>query len=642
MRIAIDCEFSFDVDNEFVCICACTTQEDGKTFQFWRTDMPALKEYLLSHRGDTFVAHNVETAEGYLFQRLGLRPTKFRWHDTLLMSRIVHNSCAMTKPLHGLDSCLAREHIVELDHAEKKENQSICIWKQDCSWMEHLTQMDAHREHLLKYCLSDTEHLLELDDKLNAKLVAKLPAGKFNHIDFDRVLEPERRADYYGFLSAIASETSWRGIPLDRERVAHIKRNAPHAIAKMQLEFLRKYPDTFRKEGKQLKMNTAKCREYAAKEYGDKPPRTKTGAISLSSTYTKPHKDANDFLGNYYNMMKACRALSSFAKPSRDKNWLGTYMPKRGIIRPRLNLLGTATGRCGSKPSSGFIYTMGKAFRGLVNPPEGRVLVELDFHSEEIGIQAYLSHDKKMATLYEGVDYYTSIAHSIDPTITEKDDPRRDQYKRVCLMSNYGAGVDHLAEVSKLSKTKAAHVLQHLKAMFSTYWKYVDSCKQSCTKTNPMWFSDGFRINYNCGKITSLCNWPFQGCGAYILRQMFVELYKSGIELVAPVHDAIIFLADEDTWQETAKKATDIMRAVSLKAVGTVIDVGKPEVTFHGIVNCHSELSSREDYATTEPNKYRKQYDKFMAYAECADIPDTENLYVDEEFLEQNDVISDA
>lgn len=637
MRIAIDSEFSFDADNEFVCICACATQEDGQQFSFWRTEMPALKEYIEAHKADTWIAHNVETAEGYLFQSLGLRPSRYRWHDTLLMSRIVHNTCATERLMHSLDKCLAREHIVEIDHDEKKANQSICIWNQDCSWMDHLTQMDAHRQHLIKYCLSDTEHLIELDTKLDAKLQERLTPGKWNHIDRDSVLEPARRADYYGFLAAMMSEVSWRGIPLDPERVATIKHNAPHAIAQMQKEFLSKYPGTFRLEKNQLKMNDAKCREYAAQVYGEKPPRTKGGAISLASEYTKAHKDIEDFLGHYYNLMKACRALSSFAKSDRQKNWLGGYLPKRGIVRPRINLLGTATGRCSSKPKTGFVYTMGKAFRGLVNPPEGKVLVELDYHSEEIGIQAYLSHDKKMAKLYEGPDYYTSIAHSIDPSITSKKDKRRNQYKRVALMSNYGAGVAHLSEVSKLSTKEATKVLMHLKSMFATYWQYVDNCKICCTKTRALWFSDGFRIKYNGGKVTSLCNWPFQGCGAYILRQILVELYKAKIELVAPIHDAIVFLDDEDTWQETAKKAAGIMREVSQRALGTVVDVGEPEVTYHDIVNCHSELSTRDEYANTEPNEYRLQYDKFMSAIDSDTIGDSENLYVDEEWKSNNE-----
>ena len=653
MRIAIDAEFSFDADNEFVCICACTTQEDGQQFSFWRTEMDALKEYILEHKNDVWVAHNVETAEGYLFQSLGLKPTRFKWHDTLLMSRTVHNSCANERMKHSLDACLAREKIVEIDHEKKKADQSICIWKQDCSWIEHLTQMDACRDHLVKYCLSDTEHLLELDSKLDEKLKAKLVPGRYNHIDHDEVLDPERRANYYGFLAAYISEVSWRGIPLNAERVATIKRNAPSAISRMQQDFLAKYPDSFRDNKGKLTKNVAKCREYAALEYGPKPPLTKSGAVSLASEHTKAHKEIDDFLGNYYRLDKACRALASFAKPSREKNWLGGYLPKRGVIRPRINLLGTTTGRCGSKPSSGFIYTMGKSFRGLVDPPEGYVLVELDFHSEEIGIQGYLSKDSKMAKMYEGPDYYTEIAHSIDPSITSKHDPRRKQYKVISLMSNYGAGVAHLAEVSKLSVRESTKVLNHLKTMFSTYWGYVECCKRSCTKDRPLWFSDGFRIKYNGGKVTSLCNWPFQGCGAYILRQIMVELYKAKIQLVAPVHDAIVFLAKEGEWKEVAEKAAQIMRDVSERALGTVVDVGEAEVTFHNLVNCHSELHDRESYAKLY--ELHEKYDSMKANGEkisdalqyyhdylgfmlevVEDVQgDTENLYVDEEWKTQ-------
>ena len=642
MRIAIDCEFSFDADNEFVCICACTTQEDGKQFSFWRNQMDELKAYILEHKADTWIAHNVETAEGYLFQSLGLRPTKFRWHDTLMMSRIVHNSCSNEKLKHSLDACLAREHIVEIDHEQKKADQSICIWKQDCSWMQHLTQMDACKEHLLKYCMSDTEHLLELDSVLDKRLSVNLVAARYNHIDRDNVLEPERRANYFGFLASYLSEVSWRGIPMNPERVAKIKRNAPNAISRMQRDFLKKYPGTFRIEKGKYRKNVESCRKYAEKEYGANPPRTNTGKVSLGSDFTKQHKDIDDFLGNYYNLDKACRALSSFAKPNREKNWLGMYLPKRGIIRPRINLLGTVTGRCGSKPSSGFVYTMGKAFRGLVDPPEGYVLVELDYHSEEIGIQAYLSHDKTMASMYEGPDYYMSISYRIDPTLKdakpEVQKSQRKKYKVISLMSNYGAGVAHLAEISKLGMKESMKVLNHLKRMFSTYWGYVDCCKMSCTKTTPLWFSDGFRIRYNGGKVTSLCNWPFQGCGAYILRQMLIELYKANIQLIAPVHDAIVFMCKESEWEETAKKAAQIMRDVSFKALGTVIDVGEAEVTYHGIVNCHSELSTREQYAEAKPNEYREQYDMFMKDV-AEDIEgDIDNLYVDEEFNREDEL----
>ena len=630
MRIAIDCEFSFDIDNEFFAVCAAATQEDGETRTWWYDQLDELKAYIVAHKADTFVAHNVETAEGYLFQSLGYRPTKFRWHDTLMMSRVVHNQCAEKHLKHGLADCLAREHIKKLDADQKHEDQSICIWRQDCSWEAHLAKLEASKEHLLEYCLSDTKYLLQLDSVLDKGMQKHL----LHTLDRAKPLEETRRSDYFGFLSAVASEVSWNGIPLDAERVRKLLTNAPTAMTHAQRAFNKKYPGSFRESKNKLTKNVAKCREYAAQVYGSDPPLTASHQVSLASANTKNHKDLDDFLGDYYNLDKKCRALASFSKKSREKNWLGMYLPKRGVVRPRINILGTQTGRCGSKPSTGFIYTMGKAFRGLINPPEDYVIVELDYHSEEIGCQAYLSGDKTMAEMYEGPDYYTSIAQRLDPTVKDKHDPKRKKYKVISLMSNYGCGAEHLAEIAGISEKEAKDTLKDLKTMFKTYWRYVGKCLDKCEEGGSLAFSDGFRIKNAGGKTTSLGNWPFQGVGALVLRKLLVELYKSNVRVVAPIHDAIAFMCREDEWKDVADKVAQIMRDVSEECLGTLVDVGEPEVTYHDIVNCHSEFSSREQYNTEPPNKY---YTEFMTYMmQGVDTPisaDYSNLYVDEPFL---------
>lgn len=634
MRIAVDCEFSFDADNEFFLVCAAVTQDDGATRTWWYDELDSLKAYILSHKADTFIAHNVETAEGYMFQSLGLRPTKFRWHDTLMMSRVVHNQCAEKHLKHGLADCLAREHIKKLDKDQKHEDQSMCIWKQDCSWAVHLAKLEASKEHLMEYCLSDTTYLLQLDSVLDKGMQKHLR----NVLDKAKILEETRRSDYFGFLSAIASEISWNGIPLDQTRVNKLLVNAPTAMTHAQREFLKKYPGSFRETKNKLTKNVAKCREYAAEVYGSDPPLTASKQVSLASANTKNHKDLDDFLGDYYNLDKKCRALASFSKKSREKNWLGMYLPKRGVIRPRINILGTQTGRCGSKPSTGFIYTMGKAFRGLINPPEGYVIVELDYHSEEIGCQAYLSGDKTMAEMYEGPDYYTSIAQRLDPTVKDKHDPKRKKYKVISLMSNYGCGAAHLAEIAGIPEKEARDTLKDLKAMFKTYWKYVSKCLDKCGEGASIAFSDGFRIKNAGGKVTSLGNWPFQGVGALILRKLLIELYKANIRVVAPIHDAIAFMCKESEWKEVSDKVSQIMRDVSKECLGTLVDVGDPEVTYHDVVNCHSEFSSREQYATEEPNKY---YTEFMTYmmqgVATPTTADYSNLYVDEEWKSANE-----
>ena len=628
MYIGVDCEFSFDQDNEFVLVCAAVTQEDGGTRTWWMDELEGLRSYIEEHRGDVWVAHNIETAEGYMWQALGLRPTKYRWVDTLAMSRIANNECAKEHMHHDLATCLRRELNIKLDEDEKHANQKICVWEQKCPWEDHLLYVEANKDLLLQYCLSDTQYLIPLAKKLIQKTSRKCR----KYLDRAEPIDIDKRPLYYGFLASYTSEVSWAGIPLNGERVTKLLKNAPSAMANAQMRFARKYPDSFRVVGKKLVKNVAKCREYALAVYGDDYPKTKTGAVSLASENTKNHKDLDDFLGDYYNLDKKCRALASFSKKDREKNWLGMYLPKRGVVRPRLNMLGTATGRYGSKPSSGFIYTMGKAFRGLVDPPEGYVIVELDFHSEEIGCQAYLSGDKVMAEMYEGPDYYTSIAQRLDPTVKDKHDPKRKKYKVISLMSNYGCGAAHLAEIAGIPEAEAKGILRDLKKMFRAYWNFVRNTVEK-SETAPLMFSDGFQIYNRGGKVTTLGNWPFQGVGALILRRLLVELYKAKIRLVAPIHDAVAFMCKEDEWKDKSALVDGLMRKVSKECLGTEVGVGEPEVTFHGIPNCHSEFSTREEYATKEPNGYFKEFSKYMMEGAPSDVEgDCVNLYVDESF----------
>ena len=637
MRIGIDCEFSFDADNEFFLVCAAVTQEDGTTHMWWYDKIGELKAYILEHKADTWVAHNVETAEGYMFLCLGLRPTRFRWHDTLMMSRVVHNQCAERHLKHSLVDCLAREHIKKLDVDKKHEDQNMCVWKQDCTWEEHLFMLESNKEHLMAYCLSDTAYLLQLDSALD-KGMQKRTA---NVLDKATPLEANRRSHYFGFIAALASEISWNGIPLDRERVRHLLANAPATMANAQMEFARKYPGSFR-EGKKMTKNVAVCREYAAKAYGKNPPRTNSGAVSLASENTKKHKGMCDFLDDYYHLDKECRALASFSKKDREKNWLGMYLPKRGIVRPRINPLGTQTGRCGSKPSTGFVYTMSKPFRGLIDPPEGYVIVELDYHSEEIGCQAYLSGDKTMAEMYEGPDYYMSISYRLEPSLKNEElkvqKAKRKKYKVIALMSNYGCGAAHLAEIAGIPEKEARGTLKDLKSLFKTYWRYVEKCLDKCGEGSSISFSDGFRIKNSGGKITSLGNWPFQGVGALILRKILVKLYQANVRVVAPIHDAIAFMCKESELQAVTETVAQIMRDASKECLGTVVDVGEPEVTFHDIPNCHSELSSREDYAKVpdilgkDQKEYYAEFQKMMEGVNTDVEGDSENLYVDETF----------
>lgn len=648
--IAVDCEFSFDDDNEFVPMCADFTQEDGQNFRFWRDEMDKCADYIKAHKSELFIGHNIENAECWLWCCLGLRPTEYKWADTLLMSRAVYNRCSSAKRMRfDLASCLARECQVIRDHEAKKADQLFFVYNpESTTWEKHLAKVDSDKAHAQDYCHEDTENCIQLFESLNVKL--SKPFSPSLILDRATPLDPERRATWFGFLAAYMGECSWRGIPLNKERVQKLVGNAKNAVLHIQQEFERNYPETFRldvEKGKYTK-NENKCREYAAAQYGANAPRTASGQVSLASEYTKEYEGVGGFLWDYHEMDKQCRALASFTKTDRNKNWLGHYLPKRGIIRPRINLLSAVTGRCGSKPSSGFIFTMGKAMRGLIDPPEGWVVCEEDFSNAEIFNQAALSGDQTMLDHYlhpkVDDDYYTTLAVEVFHDVPDK----RDTYKVIALMSNYGCGEKKLADVSKQPLSFCRSTLRQLQRTFRTYWRYDESCIRKCQDRGYIAFSDGWAVKYDRrhpGKATTLINWPFQGVGALVLRKMLFYCWREGIRLVAPVHDALIFLAPEDSWEETAAVVKKCMLRAVDECIGPGCKVGETEVTYHGIVNCHSGFSTREQYEKGEfKKKVKKYYNSFNSYlnaVECQDgvMPDTENLYLDEnkENLEEND-----
>ena len=588
MLNAVDCEFSFDDDNEFVPWYVDFTQEDGVNVRFKWDEMDECSKYIDEHAKDTFICHNGENAEAWLWCHLGKRPTAYKWADTLLMSRAVYNYCTSKKKIrHDLATCLKRELGIVRDHDTKKEDQLFFVYEPtETTWADHVAKVMADCQHGQDYCHEDTVNGIDLYRSLDGKLSKAFSESLV--LDHAEPIPPERRATWFGFLMAYMGETSWRGIPLNDERVRKLSINAKNAIKKIQRNFERLYPKTFRTEGDKMTKNVDRCRELAHAQYGENPPRTKTGQVSLASEYTKEYEEVGGFLWDYHEMDKQCRALASFIKTDRNKNWLGHYMPQRHIVRPRLNLLAAITGRCGSKPSSGFIPTMGKAFRGLMDPPPGFVIGEADFANAEIFNQAKLSGDQVMLEHYLHPrvedDYYKTLC--VD--VFHDDVSMRDTYKVIALMSNYGCGEKKLAAVSKKPLSFCRATLRQLKRAFKTYWNYDDTCIRKCQDRGYIAFSDGWSVKYdrrNPGKATTLINWPFQGVGAVVLRKMLFYCWKEGIQLIAPVHDALMFLAPEDKWTEVA----DVVRKCMLRAADEVIGpgckVGDVEITYHGIIN---------------------------------------------------------
>lgn len=664
MKIALDTEFSYNDDNELTPICIAVKEEGGATRTWWRDRLDDFAAYARQHgkkTGDVWVSHNVETAEGQVFMAIGLDPTNYIWHDTMLSSIVIYNTDSK-KICYDLLSCLDREGVgTGRDHEEKVSTRSVFIYEPaKTTWELHLKKLDSARMMLTEYCLEDTEGLIALDDALCRKLedpaVFKCDEAVLIG-EKDCVLERHRIASYFGFLAAFFAKSEWQGIPLNRERVEALCSNAKEALVIEQTRFNEAYPGTFRKERNKLVKDTGKCREYALECYKGPDghgvvPYTAKHNVSLAKKDTKPFSKRIDknFLGDYYRYSKVSQSLNSFTKPNREKNHLGMYVKSKGVIRPSFGLLRAVTGRCGMKPSTGFVYTMPKFVRGLVDPPEGWVLLEFDYASQEIGVQAYITHDTVKADMYEHPQYgkyYCDIAHSFWPDFVSKEDRRYKTAKQMALMTEYGCGAEKLASCAGVPYRLAEKFIVHMRKLFPVYWKYVDRLiVRIVDRHKRAWFPDGFGVTASKdARPTTFGNFPFQGTGAYILRRICVELYKADIRLVAPIHDAVVVMCRESYMAETSKTVRKIMEDASLKATGTLIKVGDPEVTYHGLVNCHSEMATREDYEVKLPAKlaskedydargYYEEYERYIgSHLRKTDIDFADNdMYIDEEY----------
>ena len=84
---------------------------------------------------------------------------------------------------------------------------------------------------------------------------------------------------------------------------------------------------------------------------------------------------------------------------------------KDGRARTSLWAYGTKTGRNNTAKGGGFIFAKDAAFRHLIQPPQGRALILVDWSAQELHIAARLSGDPKLIEIVtNGKDPYISLA----------------------------------------------------------------------------------------------------------------------------------------------------------------------------------------------------------------------------------------
>jgi DNA polymerase-1 len=234
--------------------------------------------------------------------------------------------------------------------------------------------------------------------------------------------------------------------------------------------------------------------------------------------------------------------------------------------RTPLWAFGSKTGR--NQPSNAkYIFGPAKWIRFLIVPPPGRVLIHRDFRQQEPRVAAITSGDMALLNACDP-DIYIGIAKQLGfapPDATpESHKSVRKMFKPVALGIIYGLGPRTLASRIGVSLFEAAEILARLRAQFHVFEDYARSVGDHAGLKLEIGTPLDWRMQCPPGiKPRTVRNFPIQSMGAEILHVACILAERRGIEIIAPVHDALMAEADLDCAEDVSAALDQVMRDAS-------------------------------------------------------------------------------
>ena len=443
-------------------------------------------------------------------------------------------------------------------------------------------------------------------DKQIREFVEKYP-GTWDFItpstkSLDKVVSEEERLD-------ALKDTPFEAIMEDFKKLIESKSIRTQAILCGQ--YAEWYECNVKGCGGSWKRNDKECRRFLLADLKsrcllDGYPLTDSGKLSLSKDVLKDTfgKQTGTFGGDFRVLMNKITCYNGILADGKS-DWLAAYDENDGLMRYRtLNPFSTVTWRCAPSPSNGWVFGWDKSLYSVIEPQEGKWLVELDFSSEETFIQAQVFDDPAYRELYASKDIYlytgvlTGMIPREDFDSMSKDDlktkykKQRDLLKTFTLAIGYGAGNKTLAGKTGLPLSEVEKFRRNYDKAFSRtmYVRNELKNRMESGRLKCLWLANGLCATLNRHKVkTSFnapLNFPIQGTGSVILAKVARDFEREGIRTIATIHDAVVFEVDEGD-METIKKARDLMKdaadyVLNVQEGEEGMKVGEPEIIKHG------------------------------------------------------------
>lgn len=523
---AVDFEFAPD-DNLLpkpVCLVA-RELKSGREVRLWRDQFGNQPPY--STRSDVLFVAYYASAEIGCHLALGW-PVPERILDLFCEFRCATNGLPLPAG-SGLLGALTYYGLDAIGASDKDDMRNLIL---SCGpWS------DAEQRAILDYCASDIDALARL-------LPAMGPS-----LDLPRAL-------LRGRYMASAARIERNGVPIDTETLALFRQHWTAVQERLIARIDRDY-GVF--EGRTFKRNNFAT--WLARQ--DVPwPRLASGELDLTEGTFRQ-------MSRVYPQVAPLHELRSTLSGLR-LNDLQVGPDRRN--RTILSAFRSKTGR--NQPSnSRFVFGPSTWLRGLIKPPPRWGLAYIDWKQQEFGIAAALSGDLRMQEAYLSGDPYLSFAKQAgavpaDATkATHKS--QRELFKACVLAVQYGMGAESLARRIAQPPILARELLKLHRETYDIFWRWSDGLLDQTLLQSEVATVFGWTLHVAANpNDRSLRNFPMQANGAEMLRLACAVATEAGIEVCAPVHDAVLIAAPLDMLDDHVA----LMKTLMSEASRVVLD----------------------------------------------------------------------
>jgi hypothetical protein len=424
----------------------------------------------------------------------------------------------------GLLGALAYHGLDGIGVTEKDEMRDLIL--RGAPWT------DAQQASILDYCESDVSALSRLLPKM------------WPEIDLPRAL-------LRGRYMIAAARMERIGVPIDVETLRLLQRHWSDIQDQLIAEIDKNY-------GVYIGRTFKEDRFEAWLAQNNIPwPRLDSGRLDLSD-------DVFREMARGWPAVAPVRELRSALSQMRLSD---LAVGQDGRNRTILSAFQARTGR--NQPSNArFIFGPSVWLRGLIKPPPSCGIAYIDWAQQEFGIAAALSGDPLMIAAYRSGDPYLEFAKQAGaapaPATKATHKAVRDQFKSTVLAVQYGMGVDSLARRINQPPIRARELLQIHRETYRVFWAWSDQALTNAMLTGSLHTIFGWRVQVpERANERSLRNFPMQANGAEMLRLACCLATEQGIEVCAPVHDAVLICAPLERLDADVKRMQEAMREAS-------------------------------------------------------------------------------